>query len=79
MSEILRVKRCEELNFILEYFFVSIIEPSTGVILSAHIEVCKVPLPAGHGVHRDVIPVTEASCNDDFLSIADGTGVAGNW
>ena len=58
---------------------ISIVVTSTGVILSAHIEVCKVPLPAGHGVHHDVIPVTEASCNDDFLSIADGTGVAGNW
>ena len=58
---------------------ISIVVTSTGVILSADIEVCKVPLPAGHGVHRDVSPVPEASCNDDFLSIADGTGVAGNW
>ena len=48
------------------------------MILSALVKVGKISLKARHGVHRDVIPVPEASGENNFCFITDGAGITGS-
>ena len=56
-------------------FIIDIEEPGTGMVLSFHYKVWKIPLEACHGVDRDISPSTEPSSYDDLCIITDGTGV----
>jgi len=47
----------------------------TGVILSAHIEVGKIPRKPRHGIPHDVFPVSEPSGENNLSPVIDGTGI----
>ena len=63
-------------NSYFYHLIVLILITSTAMILSTLREVRKISFEARHGIDRDVFPVSEASGENDFVSISYGASIS---